>query len=466
MNKRRPNNHAKPPTLLPIHYNTTSEKNDNKGERKGAELVRRRGSEIRRGDDDDELISKPNVSSKNKTPKKIQQLISLVVFLLAWVANGEFLQAITNGSIGPRPYDKPVFITWCSYNFMILGLVFVLRECQRQRWTLRHYIQKVWAGRLGTRKCFLACAVISYLLQFLNVLMMFGLECISVSLSNGVYQIQMIFTIALSVILLHDRLVWAEVVGLSVSLVGIVLLVVPPILLDDISLEALTCPWRQSRFHSIVFGLLVTVASAAIGGTYLVSWRVFDEARGEQASSSSSSPSSSAAREGLVDTQMTLAAVGICNLVLGWPTVFLAHWMDLESFQFPSSGKQWVILLANGLVEYLFDASCAVAIYMTSPVIVAVASPLTAPLASLFDHQFYPTIIVSSTTAAPTSTSLWYRLVTRASWFGAAITMLGVFLLQTKSGITSTPCSTCGRCHSCRASIGGCCRRRMKKDQG
>jgi hypothetical protein len=37
-------------------------------------------------------------------------------------------------------------------------------------------------------------------------------------------------------------------------------------------------------------------------------------------------------------------------------------------------------------VEYLFDASCAMAIFATSPIVVSVTAPLTIPLSMLVDH--------------------------------------------------------------------------------
>jgi len=200
--------------------------------------------------------------------------------------------------------------------------------------------------------------------------------------------------------------------------------------------------------ESVLFGVLSTVGSAAIGGSYLVSWRVFDEAR-EIASSSTTRNNR---REGLIDTQMTLAAIGICNLLFGWPSVLVAHYTGWESFQWPEA-QQWAVLILNGLVEYIFDASCAVAICMTSPIIVAVASPLTTPLSNLLDHLLYPTL-----PSLNASMTLWHELVTWASWLGAVVTMIGVYLLQTKPGIPYRCFSSC-----CCYRL---CHRRDKKGRG
>lgn len=124
-----------------------------------------------------------------------------------------------------------------------------------------------------------------------------------------------------------------------------------------------------------------------------MSWRIFDEYRQPEKlelpnqvkpSTNSSSPIS-----GLLDTQMTVAMLGLLNFIAGWPILFLAQWVGLDQFQWPPSVSCWRGLLVNGLVEYLFDASCAIAIYVTSPVTVAMVSPLTIPLAALVDHVLY-----------------------------------------------------------------------------
>lgn len=344
---------------------------------------------------------------KEDIPKPAQnsqksQFLALSAFLVTWVANGELLQAITNGKI--IPYNKPVFVTWCSYNFMMLGGLVVVLRPRMHRKTFKDTLIS-WAGQMGVRKCILACAMLSYLLQILNILVVLGLECISVSLSNGIYQVQTAFTLGLSVLLLKDQLVYAEALGLLISLMGIGIMVVPPILWDDdssSSQEILSCPWSDR-----LVGVWVTLASAAMGGSYLVSWRILDDAR---------QVSHKTPIEGLVDTQMTLAVMGTCNLLIGWPLIVVAHWAGWEIFEWPD---HWQWLFINGFVEYLFDASCAVAIYTTSPLVVAVASPLTAPISSIVDRYIY--------------TAATFSIV---PWIGAAITMVGVYVLQSKPQIT------------------------------
>lgn len=41
--------------------------------------------------------------------------------------------------------------------------------------------------------------------------------------------------------------------------------------------------------------------------------------------------------------------VGLFNLVLLWPALFIFHYSNLEMFEWPTR-QQWLFLLANGIV--------------------------------------------------------------------------------------------------------------------
>jgi len=369
---------------------------------------------------------------RRRRRRRLLQVLSLSAFLVSWVANGEILQGISNGLLCPRsvPYDKPAAITWFSYNYMLLGFAVVYPYATRRRnWTMSFYVRCVWAGDLGPTKSILACAGISFALQVLNIFYIVGLGRITVSLSNAIYQLQTVFTVGLSVCLLGDKFVRSEAVGMLVSVVGVALIVLPPLLRgsesngDDEEKEAPDGPSSDSAGPMMV-GTMATLASAAIGGAYLVSWRIFDERRRRRRNPAATTAVNTPL-EGFVDTLMTLAAIGLCNLTVGWITLPLLHWLGLEEFRLPPTPSHWWVLNWNGLVEFTFDASCAVAIYMTSPVVVAIASPLTIPLSLAADRALY-----GSAAAVETATGL-------SLWMGAALILFGVVLLETKPDVTT-----------------------------
>ena len=375
------------------------------------------------------------------TTRRALQCLSISIYLVTWVANGEFLQGIINGLLCTPAYDKPAFISWFSYNYMILSMPLVVYPYVKwyKKWTLLFYLETVWARNMGLKQAVASCAVISYLLLALNILLVIGLEHISVSLSNAMYQLQTVFTVGLSVWLLQDRFVLPQALGILLSVVGVAMIVLPPLLRNNpnenedssSSTQYQTCPIRSAP--PLVVGTIATLVSAAIGGIYLVSWRVLWEKK-EGTSESANHPVHETRLEGFVDAHMTLAMIGGCNFLLGWPILFFAHWLGWESFLLPPTTYHWWILNWNGLIEYAFDASCAVAIYMTSPLVTSITAPLTIPLSLITDRMLYPS---ANSSSIASEGDVW-------GWLGVVVILLGVVLLETQPSLTKS-CWYCCR---------------------
>lgn len=406
----------------------------------------------------------------DKVGRRVLQLVSLSVFLISSVANSDILQRITTGGriLGMEnheAYDKPVFITWYSYNYMILSLLFVMvplttnkhhfqhnKNAINQRDTpvglcgsFIHYFLHIWPGKLGLPRAMLSCLVISWLLQFLNVLMIVGLKCISISLSNTLYQLEAGFTLALSVGLLNDPLDKSKVAGIFVSMIGIAWIMAPALFSSADSEIAATSTDHDNMDGQcgsislpLLWGSMVTLLSAAMGAFYLVSWRIFDEKRDR---SISTSHLASTSLDDLVDNQMTLAMIGVCNLLAGWPLIIFAHMTGLEGFQWPDAattsgdpiGTGWRVMILNAGVEYLFDASCAIAIYVTSPLTVAVVSPLTIPLSMIVEHYSAYYLMETQDGEGFAATSGFEFSTVVSSVGGTLVILIGVWLMEAKS---------------------------------
>jgi drug/metabolite transporter (DMT)-like permease len=370
------------------------------------------------------------------TARRAIECLSVSICLVTWVANGEFLQGITNGLLCTPAHDKPAFVTWFSCNYMMLSMLFVVHPCVHwfKKWTLLFHLENVWAQNLGLKRAVASCSVISYLLLALNILLVIGLECMSVSLSNAMYQLQTVFAVGLSVWLVKDRFVLSQALGMFLSTAGVAMIVLPPLLSNNSNdgedllsppTQHQTCPIRSAP--PLVVGTIATLASAAIGGIYLVSWRVLWEKK-EGTSESANHPVHETRLEGFVDAHMTLAMIGGCNFLLGWPILFLAHFLDLESFELPPTACHWWILNWNGLVECSFDTSCAVTIYMTSPLVTPITAPLTIPLSLMTDQMLCPS---SNSTKTASEGGAW-------GWLGAVVILLGVVLLETKPNLAKS----------------------------
>jgi drug/metabolite transporter (DMT)-like permease len=321
---------------------------------------------------------------------RTRQIVSIFVYLITWVANGEILQVMTSTGINingsTSRYNQPGAVTWFSYNFMTISLLLGVMMSKtsphhsHDNVKIRDIIQK-WAGRLGLKKAVSICIIISYLLLMLNMLMVLGLDCISVSLSNAIFQLQTPFTIILSAAWLKDQFQYIEGIGMILSMIGVTCIILPPLSHDDNN--------NHNNQSICQKGIIQTMISAAIGGFYLTSWRWLEK-KNEPTTAISNIATILNSKEGFIDTHMTLGMIGICNFIFGWPVLVLLHYTGIEIFEWPSSQGIWNWLFLNGIVEYIFDASCAVAIFVTSPIIVSVTAPLTIPLSIIMDQSFRP----------------------------------------------------------------------------
>jgi len=328
-------------------------------------------------------------------------IIVIVIYLITRVANGECYQGIANGWLTTNniPYNKPAFLTWYSYCFMLLSLLILYPYVQ---WytddSFRHFLFCTWPGKLGFRNAFCSCLAMMYLLIVINILWVFGLDRISVSIANAVIQTQTGMTVALSVWILGDRFVFSQGLGIVVSLFGVLLIVVTPL-------------YNKGADHgenhtsgSELIGIFLIIASSLLWAGYQLSWRILSETKNNGKLTRA---------DGLIDTLASVAVMGFCNLVLGWPAIVLFHWTGLETFEYPSI---WMALTLNGLVEYSFDVSCAFAIFLTSPVVTAITAPLTIPISLIWDSFMYKEPFYVGTTQI----------------YGVLFVLLGVTLVELK----------------------------------
>eukprot|EP00957_Ditylum_brightwellii_P200765 15304318-Ditylum_brightwellii.AAC.1 len=55
---------------------------------------------------------------------------------------------------------------------------------------LKHHLMNEWSGKLGFNRAVAGCAGIALVLIAINITFIVGLKCISVALSNAIYQLQ------------------------------------------------------------------------------------------------------------------------------------------------------------------------------------------------------------------------------------------------------------------------------------
>jgi hypothetical protein len=113
----------------------------------------------------------------------------------------------------------------------------------------------------------------------------------------------------------------------------------------------------------------------------------------------------------LCETAANLSAIGVGTLISCWPILIICHLTGYEIFALPSS-HELPLVLANAALSLSFDFTFALAIYMTSPVIVSVSCALVIPLSFLADYYLHGSKL-----------NVW-------SCIGAGVVIIGICLLN------------------------------------
>lgn len=85
--------------------------------------------------------------------------------------------------------------------------------------------------------------------------------------------------------------------------------------------------------------------------------------------------------EGRVNMYVFFGFVGLFNILLLWPAVVIFDYTGIEHFELPQNGHVWFIIISNASISIISDFCWALAMLMTSPLVVTVGLSATIPLA-------------------------------------------------------------------------------------
>ncbi|KAK2677307.1 Protein of unknown function DUF3955 [Fusarium oxysporum f. sp. vasinfectum] len=168
-----------------------------------------------------------------------------------------------------------------------------------------------------------------------------------------------------------ERFSTAKILGVGASLAGV-------ILISTVDLSGKSDEDRGSFPHKsptqIAVGDSMALLSAVIYGLYVTVMK------------------RKVPNEDKVDMQLFFGLVGVFNVVLLWPIFFILHWTGLEPFELPPSSTLWGIIIFNAVSSFISDISWALALLMTTPLVVTVGLSLTIPLSligEILQYQQY-----------------------------------------------------------------------------
>ncbi|KAI1104896.1 hypothetical protein F4804DRAFT_169755 [Jackrogersella minutella] len=151
-----------------------------------------------------------------------------------------------------------------------------------------------------------------------------------------------------------------KLAGVLASLAGIILISTVDLSGADNDDSRGNFPHKSQR--QIAIGDAMAFISAVVYGLYVVvmKMRIGNEDR--------------------VNMPLFFGLVGCCNIVILWPLFFILHFTGIEPFEFPPTGKIWLIIILNSISSFVSDMSWAYAMLLTTPLVVTVGLSLTIPL--------------------------------------------------------------------------------------
>lgn len=217
------------------------------------------------------------------------------------------------------------------------------------------------------------------------------LEYTTVASSTILSSTSSIWTLFIGALLHVERFTLRKFLGVMATLAGIALI-------SSVDVSGSTDDNRGSfphkTPHELAIGDAMAFVSAVLYGFYAVFMkkRIGDESR--------------------VNMPLFFGLVGMFNIVLLWPGLFILHFTGIEPFELPPTNRIFVIVLVNSAASLVSDFCWAYAMLLTSPLIVTVGLSLTIPLSlvgqMVLDKQY---------------SSAWY-------WVGAAITLLSFIFIN------------------------------------
>lgn len=188
------------------------------------------------------------------------------------------------------------------------------------------------------------------------------LQYTTVASSTVISATSSVFTLAFGVLFGVESFTFRKLLSVGVCLLGVVLI-------SQVDLSGQNDENRGSfpekSAAEMAIGDVLALASAMGYGLYtiLLKKRIQDESR--------------------MDVFVFFGFIGVWDLLLLWPGLAILHWTGIETFEIPSTGKVWWVIMATGAVSLISDVSWTYSMLLTSPLVITVGLSLGIPISIL-----------------------------------------------------------------------------------
>ena len=293
---------------------------------------------------DTPLLAGAAASNRNR---RLIGWVSLAALILAWVGQAEVAQRI-QVRLG---YDKPWAVGWLNHGAMALLLPLVWLHDRRA-------FRKLGAS---ARAVALRCAFLALVYTLADYCWYLGLARTAVSEATALFNAQSVFTYALSVCVLGEKVRARKVLAVLIAVGGVAL----------ISFCGGGRGDAPTGGSDRVVGDLIVVAGAFGYAVYEV---VFAKVMPADAS-----PSVANAAAGLV---------GLLSLFVAAPGFVVLDVTRVEPFEWPTEGV-WAWLALNAGLALVFNVCLLLCVACLSPLTTSVGCMVTIPLSVLVDFLWH-----------------------------------------------------------------------------
>ncbi|ORY86247.1 hypothetical protein BCR37DRAFT_209512 [Protomyces lactucae-debilis] len=173
------------------------------------------------------------------------------------------------------------------------------------------------------------------------------------------------FTLALGSLLRVESFTMTKIYALIISIIGVGLVATQDTGAPDHN------DGKVVFLTDLIIGDILALIGAALYGCYTVflKYKVRNEER--------------------VSMPLFFGFVGVFNVLVLWPAIFVLDAFGMEPFELPQSRDIWLVVLCNALITFVSDYLWVLAMLMTSPLVVTVGISMSIPLALLGDHLIY-----------------------------------------------------------------------------
>ncbi|PNP42017.1 hypothetical protein TGAMA5MH_06196 [Trichoderma gamsii] len=357
-----------------------------------------------------------------------------ICFLLTTVFLWTLSNFLASFIFSDQTYDKPFFLVYFNTSMFAISLIpmFIRYLAQRGIHGLRSDVRRTWAEyryqaavtsptideegsevherllvnengpvwnstheKLGFRETAVLSLEFCILWFLANYLSSACLQYTSVASVTILTSTSSVWTLVFGAIFGVETFSMRKLIGVLASLTGVALI-------SMVDLSGKSDENRGSFPHKtpgqIALGDTMAFMSAVLYGIYVtvMKRRVGNEDK--------------------VNMQLFFGLVGVFNLSLLWPLFFVLHWTEMEPFELPPTSQIWTIIIVNAIASFVSDLSWALAMLLTTPLVVTVGLSLTIPLSligEIFQYQQYSSFIY---------------------WIGAAVVFISFVFVNHETG--------------------------------